>query len=180
MHSMTSESLTLSTCALLGALHVLHDSNAADIGEHVHLIACQVLWHTTTSLPHVYQQHMRLTGVILLTATVCGRAGVIQADAFISNQLHVAPLMMTLPSEIRQPTNVTLQLQWQGQPLNTTTFMAVYDIEHVPAVSITLNNGWYGTNASIQYVYRAAQMVPSMSAVAINTKTHEVRNLQVG
>jgi hypothetical protein len=44
----------------------------------------------------------------------------------------------------------------------------IYQLEHEPAASMTVSNGWYGTAASIEKVYEAADVVFNPSQVVVN------------
>lgn len=107
-------------------------------------------------------------------------SGLLQVDAFFTNQLRVTPLMINLPSDLRQQhINTTVRLQWQGLPVNTSRQVVMYDISHVPAAAMTLSNGWYGTDKSIEYLYEAAEVNFEQQVVAINTSSSKTRKLQV-
>jgi hypothetical protein len=68
--------------------------------------------------------------------------GLLQAEAFFTNQVTITPLMISLPSALgrtREP--VEVQLAWEGpapSPLRAIT----YRLSHEPSAAMTLSDGW--------------------------------------
>jgi hypothetical protein len=112
-------------------------------------------------------------------------AGVIQVDGLLSNQLRVSPYMLSLPSGVTQPTPFTLNLTWDAAagPAAAAAPPAAaavgYSVLHEPAAAITVDNGWYGTESSIEYVYQAVDVAFDNSKVVVNTAKGTKTELKV-
>jgi hypothetical protein len=105
--------------------------------------------------------------------------GHLQANAFILNQVKLVPMMIQLPSQITSPHAAKVTVTWEGPPHSTG--VVTYDISHEPAVSITLGDGWYGTQAAIQKRFVAAAVTFDKSSVMLNTNaSRRAVNFQVG
>lgn len=95
------------------------------------------------------------------------RAGVLQADAMLLNQVVLDPPMLVLPSRLRQPHTATFTATWEGPPHpdGTVTFNLVHD----KALSMTLQDGWYGTEAVMEKRYVGADVTFSTPTVKFVT-----------
>lgn len=112
--------------------------------------------------------------------------GVIQVDALLANQLRVTPYMLSLPSNISQPTTLSLNLTWDPAAAPAAAAAAAapaaavtYSVQHEPAAAITVSNGWYGSARAIEYVYQAADVRFNSSKVAVNTSAGAQTELKV-
>jgi hypothetical protein len=117
---------------------------------------------------------------------VLSTPGVIQVDAFLSNQLRVSPYMLSLPSNITQPTAFSFNLTWDpsARPSAAAAPTAAaanvtYSVLHEPAAAITVSNGWYGSANAIEYVYQAADVKFGSSKVAVSTASGAQTELKV-
>ncbi|WIA37929.1 hypothetical protein OEZ86_001306 [Tetradesmus obliquus] len=113
-------------------------------------------------------------------------AGVIQVDALLANQLRVTPYMLSLPSNISQPTTLSINLTWDPAAAPAAAAAAAapaaavtYSVQHEPAAAITVSNGWYGSARAIEYVYQAADVRFNSSKVAVNTSAGAQTELKV-
>jgi len=103
--------------------------------------------------------------------------GVLQVNALLDNQLSVSPMMVQLPSSLADTYTVNVTLTWRG-PTHPAGKVA-YQLKHEPAASMTVSNGWYGTAASIQKVYKAADVVFNPPQVVVNATEGESTMVQV-
>eukprot|EP00775_Hariotina_reticulata_P009496 gene9496-9659_t len=96
----------------------------------------------------------------------CG-GGYLQADAFILNQVRLDPMMIQLPSQVTMSQLSKVTVTWDGpaHPDGIITF----DISHQPAVSITLGDGWYGTEAAVQKRFVSAAVTFDKASVTLDT-----------
>ncbi|KAF6253111.1 hypothetical protein COO60DRAFT_466940 [Scenedesmus sp. NREL 46B-D3] len=112
-------------------------------------------------------------------------AGIIQVDGFLTNQLRVSPYMLSLPSGISQPSTFTLHLTWDpaagsaAAAAPAAAAAVTYNVLHEPAAAITVADGWYGTESSIEYVYQAVNVTFGSSKVAVNTVKGSQAELKV-
>jgi hypothetical protein len=112
------------------------------------------------------------------TLNISIAAGVLQVDALMNNQLSISPMIIQLPSALETVHITTITLRWLGAPHPAGS--VAYEATHLPAAAITVNNGWYGTDASISKVYAAASVKISPEHVVIHTNSRRpVARVQV-
>jgi len=65
-------------------------------------------------------------------------------------------MMIELPSKLRSAFSSKIRVTWNGPP--HPNGVVSYDIQHQPAMSMTLDDGWYGSSAGINKIYLAASV----------------------
>lgn len=85
--------------------------------------------------------------------------------------------MLQPPSGLKGPYTTSFTVNWKGPP--AASGKVTYIVAHQPSSAISLSNGWYGTEASIQKVYEAAELSFSPSEVEIDTARPEERTVKV-
>lgn len=90
-----------------------------------------------------------------------------QVDALMDNQLSLSPMMIQLPSALNATYTANVTLKWLGAPHPAGS--VTYEATHLPAAAITVDNGWYGTDAAISKVYAAAILKISPERVVVPT-----------
>jgi len=106
------------------------------------------------------------------------RAGMIQAQAFMMNKARLDPLMVQLPSALHTSYTTNITLSWSGTPESRPV---AFDLVHAPAVSMTLQDGWYGTTA-LKREYLSANVYFDRDTLVLDTSkaksvTFKVRGL---
>eukprot|EP00775_Hariotina_reticulata_P014225 gene14225-14369_t len=94
-------------------------------------------------------------------------AGVLQVDALMDNKLSLSPMMIQLPSALNATYTANVTIKWLGTPHPAGS--VTYEAAHLPAAAITVDNGWYGTDAAISKVYAAAIVKVSPERVVVQT-----------
>jgi hypothetical protein len=99
-------------------------------------------------------------------------AGMIQAKAFLVNKARLEPMMVQLPSALTAPHTVSITVAWEGGPADR-ALPPTWDLHHAPSVSMTLNDGWYGTSA-IRREYVAANVYFGDDTVVLDPRRGNV------
>lgn len=119
--------------------------------------------HTHTPLPllTIYTLTPHNTQHTQLTI----HTGMIQAHAFMNNKARLDPIMIQLPSALHTAYTTNITLSWSGPPESRPV---AYELLHAPSVSMTLQDGWYGTSA-IKREYLAANVYFDRDIVVLDT-----------
>lgn len=89
----------------------------------------------------------------------------IQAQAFMVNKARLDPLMVQLPSGLHTSYTTNITLSWSGTPESRPV---AFDLVHAPAVSMTLQDGWYGTTA-LKREYLSANVYFDRDTLVLDT-----------
>ena len=89
----------------------------------------------------------------------------IQAHAFMTNKARLDPVMIQLPSALHTAYTTNITLSWAGTPEPRPV---AFELVHAPAVSMTLQDGWYGTSA-LKREYLSANLYFDRDIVVLDT-----------